>query len=54
MYEFWSRGITGPFFLENEQGKAVTVNGDRFRTMLNELLFTEIEEEDIYLFIYFI
>ena len=43
---FWSRGIIGPFFFENEQGVAVTVNGDRYRTMLNEFLFT-IEEEDI-------
>ena len=27
-------------FFENEQGKAVTVNGDRYRAMLNEFLFT--------------
>ena len=33
------------FSLENEQGEAVTVNGDRAR--LNEFLFTKIEEEDI-------
>ena len=26
---FWSRGITGPFFFENEQVKAVTVNDYR-------------------------
>ena len=26
---------------------AVTVNGDRYRDMLNELLFTKIEEDDI-------
>ena len=26
---------------------AVTVNGDRYRAMLNEFLFTKIEEEDI-------
>ena len=26
---FWSRGIIGPHFFENEQGVAVTVNGDR-------------------------
>ena len=26
---------------------AVTVNGDRYRIMLNEFLFTKIEEEDI-------
>ena len=32
---------------ENEQGEVVTVNGDRYRAMLNEFLFTKIEEEDI-------
>ena len=26
---FWSRGIIGPFSFANEQGEAVTVNGDR-------------------------
>ena len=45
--EFWFRGIFGPFFLENEQGETVTVNGDRYQAMLNEFLFTKIEEEDI-------
>ena len=44
---FWSRGIIGPFFFENEQGEAVTVNGDRYRAMFNEFLFTKIQEEDI-------
>ena len=44
---FWSRRIIGPFFFENEQGAVVTVNGDRYRAMLNKLLFTKIEEEDI-------
>ena len=39
---FWSRGINGPSFFENEQGVAVTVNGDRYRPMLNEFLFTKI------------
>ena len=42
-----SRGIIGPFFFENEQGEAVTFNGDRYRVMLKEFLFTKIEEEDI-------
>ena len=42
-----SRSIIGPFFFENEQGEAITVNGDRYRAMLNEFLFTKIEEEDI-------
>ena len=45
--EFWSRGIIGPFFFEKEQGEAVKVNGDRYRTMLNEFLFTKIEEQHI-------
>ena len=34
-------------FFENEQGEAVTVNGDRYRAMLNEFMFIKIEEEDI-------
>ena len=32
-------------FFENEQGEAVAVNGGRYRDMLNEFLFTNIEEE---------
>ena len=42
-----SRGIIGPFFFENEEGETVTVNGNRYRAMLNEFLFTKIEEKDI-------
>ena len=45
--EFWSRDTIGPFFFENEQGETVTVNGNRYGPMLNEFLFTKIEEEDI-------
>ena len=44
---FWFRGIIGTFFFENEQGAAVTVNGDCYWAMLNEFLFTKIEEENI-------
>ena len=40
---FWSRGKIGLFFFENEQGEAVTVNGNRYRAVL----FTNIEEQDI-------
>ena len=39
--------MMGPFFFENKQEYAVTVNGDRYRAMLNEFLCTKIEEEDI-------
>ena len=45
--EFWSRGLIGPFFFENEEGETVTVNGDRYRARLIEFLFTKIEDEDI-------
>ena len=44
---FCSRGIIGPFFFENEQEEAVTVNGNCYRAKLNEFLFIKIEEEDI-------
>ena len=36
---FWSRRIIGSFFFENQQGEAVTVNGDRYRAILKEFLF---------------
>ena len=39
--------MIGLFFFENKQVDAVTVNGDRYRAMLNEFLFTKFEEEDI-------
>ena len=45
--ELRSRGIIGQFFFENEQREAFTVNGDCYRTMLTEFLFSKIEEEDI-------
>ena len=44
---FRSSGIIGPFFFENAQGEAVTVNAERYRAMLNEFLFTKVEEQDI-------
>ena len=44
---FWSAGIIGTFFSENEQKDAITVNGDRYRDMLTEFLITKIEEDDI-------
>ena len=44
---FCSRGIIGQFFFENGLEEGVTVNGDRYRAMLKEFLFTKIEEEDI-------
>ena len=45
--EFWSRHIIGPFFFANVQEQAVTVNGNHYREIFNEFLFTKIKEEDI-------
>lgn len=44
---FWSGGIIWPFFFENEQENAITVNGDRYRAMLSDFLFPKIKEDDI-------
>ena len=34
---FWSRGIIGPFFFSKmSKERLVTINGDRYRAMLNE------------------
>ena len=41
------QGYNWAIFFENERGEAVTVNGDRYRAMLKENLFTKIEEKDI-------
>ena len=46
-WRYWPRDIIGQFFFENEQGEAVTINGDRYRAILKEFLLTKIEEEDI-------
>ena len=42
---FWYGGIIGPFFFQNEQRAAITVNGERYRAMLEEFLFPKIEED---------
>ena len=44
---FWWRGVIKTFFFENEQGETVTINGDRYRVMLNAFLLAKIEEKDI-------
>ena len=39
--------IIGPFFFEGDDGEAVSVNGDRYRAMVNTFLRPEIENNDI-------
>jgi len=35
----WAEGVTGPYFFENEDGKAITVTGEPYRTMINNFLW---------------
>lgn len=43
----WSGGIIGPFFFENEAGNAISVNGERYRAMLTDFFFNEIEDMNL-------
>lgn len=43
----WSGGIIGPYFFENEQGNAVTVNSLRYQTMINDFLWPQLANVDI-------
>jgi len=36
--EFWSNEIIGPYFFQNEAGVAITVNGERYRSMISNFL----------------
>ena len=40
---FWAGGIIGPYFFENEAEAAVLVNRLRYQSMINEFLWTELE-----------
>lgn len=43
----WAGGIIGPYFFENDAGRAVSVNGERYREMLEYFFWSEIEGMDI-------
>ena len=44
---FLARGIVGPHLFKNEAGATVSVNGLRYRTMINEFLWLELESMDV-------
>ena len=44
---FWAGGIIGHYFFANEAGAAVSVNGLRYRIMINEFLWPELEDMDV-------
>lgn len=45
---FWSGGIgIGPYFFEDAQGAALTVNGDRYRAMITYFLYPRMDGMDL-------
>ena len=44
---FYAEAIIEPYFFKNEAGAAVSVNGLRYRTMINEFLWPELEDMDV-------
>ena len=45
--DFGTGGIVGPYFFLYEARAAVSVNGLRYRTMINEFLWPELEDMDV-------
>ncbi|XP_055307310.1 uncharacterized protein LOC129571528, partial [Sitodiplosis mosellana] len=43
----WAGGIIGPYFFENDDGRAVSINGERYREMLQYFFWSEIEDMDL-------
>lgn len=44
---FWNGGVIGPYFFENVAGNAVTVNGVRYREMVTEFLWPQLDGIDV-------
>lgn len=40
----WAGGIIGPYFFENEDGVAITVNGERYRSMIRNFLWPRLDD----------
>lgn len=43
---FWAGGIIGPYFFENEAGAAITVNGERYRSMITNFFWPKLDDMD--------
>ena len=44
---FHAGGVIGPYFFVDENDRHVTVNGERYRAMLEDYLWPELDELDI-------
>lgn len=48
---FWTGGVIGPYFFANEAGETVTVNGVRYREMITDFFWPEVDvlnTDDLY------
>ncbi|GFV90105.1 putative transposable element [Trichonephila clavipes] len=43
----WAGGIIGPYFFKNDEGHNVTVNGDRYRAMMNNFFISKLNNHDV-------
>ncbi|GFW23548.1 putative DD41D transposase [Trichonephila clavipes] len=43
----WAGGIIGPYFFKNDEGHNVTVNGDRYRTIITNFFIPELNNHDV-------
>ncbi|GFW76229.1 transposable element Tc1 transposase [Trichonephila clavipes] len=43
----WAGGIIGPYFLKNDEGHNVRVNGDRYRAMITNFFIPELNNHDV-------
>ncbi|GFY32971.1 putative DD41D transposase [Trichonephila clavipes] len=43
----WAGEIIGPYFFKNDEGHNVTVNGDRYRTMITNFFIPELNNHDV-------
>ncbi|GFU91063.1 putative DD41D transposase [Trichonephila clavipes] len=43
----WAGGIIGPYFLKNDEGHNVSVNGDRYRAKITNFFIPELNNRDV-------
>ncbi|GFW20855.1 putative DD41D transposase [Trichonephila clavipes] len=43
----WAGGVIGPYFFKNDEGHNVTVNSDRYRTMITTFFIPELNNHDV-------
>ena len=43
----WTGGVIGPYFFRNDQDRHVTVNGNRYRSMITEYFWSQLDDMDM-------